>query len=166
MMMTCPRCLRQLEERKVRSASIHGCPSCGGVLLDKTQTATVFKRMPGGLALVSASNKAAQVSENARPQTDGAARCPSCAEEMVLCEAEGVRIDQCVVHGTWFDAHELRRIANAEYVRERDGAAEASAKRESKTSWWKRSSSSSDEKPDAADWVEGFFDALDEARKY
>lgn len=160
MTLTCPRCLRQLEERKARSATIFGCPSCGGVLLDKAQTDIVFKRMPGGLALVTASNKAVQVSENARPHTDGAARCPACAEEMMLCEAELIRIDQCPAHGTWFDANELRQIANAEAHRERQER--ATSERQSSSP---RASSTDDEEPDLIDWISGFFDAVDEANR-
>jgi Zn-finger nucleic acid-binding protein len=161
MTMTCPRCLRQLEELEVRSATIHGCPSCGGVLLDKAQADTVFRRMPGGAALVTASNRAAQLSEKERPLTGGIARCPACAEEMNLCEAEDIRIDQCVVHGTWFDAHELRRIANAETARERSAKAEANAKRNAGA---KPANDSSRDEPDAGDWIEAFFDALSELR--
>jgi Zn-finger nucleic acid-binding protein len=162
--MTCPRCLRPLEVRHFKSAVIHSCPSCGGVWLGTEQTDTVFKRMPGGAALVSASNQAVQRSEKQRPTTDGTAQCPVGGEEMILCEAEGIRIDRCPHHGTWFDAHELRRIANAEANRERrEQGAQEQTPAESRGSWWKRNASSSDDKPDLGDWIEGFFDALYEA---
>lgn len=59
---------------------------------------------------------AEEIADQSRAQpagTDNAAICPIGGEEMILCEAEGIRIDQCVQHGTWFDAHELRRIVDA-----------------------------------------------------
>jgi Zn-finger nucleic acid-binding protein len=116
----------------------------------------VFKRMPGGAPLVSASNQAVQRSEKQRPTTDGTAQCPVGGEEMILCEAEGIRIDRCPHHGTWFDAHELRRIANAEVNRERMMRASTS------TSPSPSPRTSDDDKPDLVDWILGFFDAVDE----
>jgi Zn-finger nucleic acid-binding protein len=163
--MMCPRCARELEEQKVRSALVRACTACGGVWLDEAQADIVFKRMPGGAALVSAANKAANVSEKQKVATDGVARCPVGGEEMILCEAEGIRIDQCPEHGTWFDAHEVRRIANAETHRERAAHAKSSSSSSSSSSsWWRRNDASTDRKPDAGDWVEAFFDALSELR--
>jgi Zn-finger nucleic acid-binding protein len=150
--MICPRCILPLEARTFKSATIHGCRSCGGVWLDNAQTDTVFKRMPGAASVVKASEQAARSSAGDAVATDGMARCPSCREEMLLCEAEGVRIDQCEAHGTWFDARELRRIANAEVHRP---TARTSAPRRNDVD---------DAKPDAGDWIEGFFDALSEFR--
>lgn len=108
----CPRCQRALEERSVEGDDILACPSCGGVWLDPAQTALVFKRFRTGEVFLRGSEDAVAFSQAHRPPTDGVAVCPIGGEEMNLCEAEGIRIDQCE-HGTWFDARELGTIVAA-----------------------------------------------------
>ncbi len=39
--------------------------------------------------------------------------CAVCDEAMALRRIDGVEIDVCVEHGTWFDAYELRKVAEA-----------------------------------------------------
>jgi Zn-finger nucleic acid-binding protein len=110
----CPRCQRALEERHVDDRdAVLACAACGGVWLDPEQTLIVFKRRRGEEAFVKGSEAIAWFSQSQRPRTDAAAICPIGGEEMVLCEASGIHIDQCREHGTWFDAHELRRIVDA-----------------------------------------------------
>lgn len=91
---------------------ILACVSCGGVWLDTAQTFLVFKRLKGGEAFIRESEELAARSRAQRPPTEGTAICPIGGEEMVLCEAQGIRIDQCAEHGTWFDARELGRIVD------------------------------------------------------
>jgi Zn-finger nucleic acid-binding protein len=109
----CPRCQRALEERAVGPGVILACVACGGVWLDVEQSKMVFERRRDEEALVQGSEDVAYFSQARRPRIEGAAICPIGGEEMVLCEAEGIRIDRCAEHGTWFDAHELRRIVDA-----------------------------------------------------
>jgi hypothetical protein len=40
-------------------------------------------------------------------------RCPFDGEPLGRVKVDGVDVDVCKVHGTWFDAGEVRRIANA-----------------------------------------------------
>lgn len=39
--------------------------------------------------------------------------CAVCDGRTTLRRIDGVEIDVCVEHGTWFDAHELRKVAEA-----------------------------------------------------
>ena len=109
----CPRCQRALEERTVPGDTILACAACGGVWLDPEQSLVVFKRRRGEESFVQGSEDVAHFSAGRREPTDGVALCPIGGEEMTLCEAEGIRIDQCAEHGTWFDAHELARIVKS-----------------------------------------------------
>ena len=109
----CPRCQRALEERVVRRDTILACTACGGVWLDPEQARIVFKRRRGEESFVEGSEDVAFFSHGRREPTDGIAICPIGGEEMTLCEAEGIHIDQCAEHGTWFDAHELARIVKS-----------------------------------------------------
>lgn len=156
----CPRCQHALEERTAGRETILACAACGGVWLDSAQTVVVFKRLAGDDALVQGSEDVAYFSRAQRPQTEMPATCPVGGEEMILCEAEGVRIDQCAEHGTWFDAHELGRIVKS------------ADKPHAVTTWLSSlvgrkaeggSSESKEESPDLVDWIGGFFSALDEA---
>ena len=108
----CPRCQHALEERAVGRGFILACTSCGGVWLDPAQARAVFERRAAEAALVEGSEAVARLSRARRADTDRPAMCPIGGEEMDLCEAEGVRIDQCAEHGTWFDANELRQIVD------------------------------------------------------
>jgi Zn-finger nucleic acid-binding protein len=147
--MECPRCGVALEER----SSVHACASCGGVWLDPFQTETVFKRLRGDLALLEASDDAAQHSADHQPPDRAVVLCPACRGPLDLCEAEGVEIDRCEAHGTWFDVHELRRIAGAH------ASVRASAPR--------RATSPTTSRPgrnvDVVEWIEAFFGALIQA---
>jgi Zn-finger nucleic acid-binding protein len=109
----CPRCQHALEERAVGSEFILACTACGGVWLDVGQAKAVFERRAVEQDLVEGSEAIAFQSRAQPADTGSAALCPVGGEEMILCEAAGIRIDQCAEHGTWFDAHELRRIVDA-----------------------------------------------------
>jgi Zn-finger nucleic acid-binding protein len=109
----CPRCQRALEERDVPGDTILACPACGGVWLDPEQARVVFERRRGEESFVRGSEDIAHFSHGRRSPTDGVAICPIGGEEMTLCEAEGIRIDRCAEHGTWFDAHELGLIVKS-----------------------------------------------------
>ena len=110
--MPCPRCDVPLDERKFGRTTLHACRPCGGVWLDTAQARAVTTRSQGILPLVVASEKVA------RSASGGAAeprplRCPLDAELLRHVHVDGVEVDVCRVHGTWFDAGEVRRIANA-----------------------------------------------------
>jgi Zn-finger nucleic acid-binding protein len=110
--MPCPRCSVPLDERRFGRASVHGCRTCGGVWLDKEQARVVIARVQGALPLVIASEKIARAarSKTSRAKTP---RCPLDAEPLNLVETDFVEVDVCPLHGTWFDAGEVGRIANA-----------------------------------------------------
>jgi Zn-finger nucleic acid-binding protein len=124
--MPCPRCAAQLSEHRKGDARLDACDGCGGVWLDAAAAKLVIERVQGSLPLVVLAERAATLA-GVEPDRDAPARCPFDAEPMARLDVDGVTVDTCKVHGTWFDAGEVRRIANA-YTSTRPEAAPAYSK--------------------------------------
>jgi Zn-finger nucleic acid-binding protein len=108
----CPRCQTQLSERTSGRAKLLACGDCGGVWLDPPSAKKVVSHMNGALSQIALSQR---IAKSARLVVDEAPaiRCPFDAEPLRRVAVDGVDVDVCTVHGTWFDADEVRRIANA-----------------------------------------------------
>jgi Zn-finger nucleic acid-binding protein len=111
--MPCPACGLPLEEQRSLGVVLQGCNACGGVWLDKDQARAVTTHIAGSLRVVLASDKVTRAKAGRQPASARTRRCPVDAEPLTLVETDGVEVDVCQVHGTWFDADEVRRIANA-----------------------------------------------------
>lgn len=113
MAQLCPRCLLPLAAADIRELQLQGCRRCGGVWLDPQGLGTILRAMHTD-ALNAADRGAAQ----AAGFVDRApvAACPECGAPMErLTMANGqVEVDRCREHGTWFDAGELRHVADAQ----------------------------------------------------
>lgn len=72
----------------------------------------MVEHLQGALALIVLSERVASASkalvDHAKP-----IRCPFDAEPLTRVTVHNVDVDVCRVHGTWFDAGEVRLIANA-----------------------------------------------------
>jgi Zn-finger nucleic acid-binding protein len=108
----CPRCGIGLEDRSAGRAKLSACRQCGGVWLPKGAARILVDHVLGSLPIVIAAEKAARAARGHAPG-DRAAKCPWDAEPLRSVEIDGVEIDVCAVHGAWFDAGEVRLIANA-----------------------------------------------------
>jgi Zn-finger nucleic acid-binding protein len=101
-----------LVERRLGPRALLACIRCGGVWLDVVACREIVERAPATaslLFLADQSTAAATVQPGERT-----AACPVCRAPMQRTPVDGVEasIDTCY-HGTWFDARELRLVAEA-----------------------------------------------------
>lgn len=108
----CPRCAAPLFAGQARDLVVHGCGQCGGVFLDVAGAHRFLAALPHD-----AWQLAATASAHGRRAVDvaGVAPCPACRLPMrrTIAPATGAPIDDCPVHGVWYDRHELAAIAHA-----------------------------------------------------
>ncbi len=112
--LACPRCHEPLLVARSPNAELHGCRLCGGIWLDGSAAQRLTHALEGPeLGLVDAAARHASRAANLLEPV----HCPVCATPCMRWNAGGgVEVDTCRSHGTWFDASELRRIAQAALV--------------------------------------------------
>jgi Zn-finger nucleic acid-binding protein len=112
--LRCPGCDGFLESAQApnRSASLkgsYGCRRCGGVWLDNAASQLVVRGIDPSIVAFASIYALGAVKG---PKIESAPRiCPIGLEPLATVSVKGVVIDACRTHGTWFDAGELRRIA-------------------------------------------------------
>lgn len=151
----CPRCGVELAERTSGKAKLLACPDCGGVWIDRADAQRILERKPGALQHILLTQR---VAAKARVGYDieTPVRCPFDAEPLTKADVDGVLVDSCPVHGTWFDAGEVHRIANA-FTTHADKTAAA------ERSWEPpRTSGSSSSSASSGSVLGGLFAVLDE----
>jgi Zn-finger nucleic acid-binding protein len=103
---------------------VHGCTACGGVWVPRTTLAAMVDAADReAMARVGAVVKAGEVRRAALPagtltRPIEYRRCPACTHPMQrrnFGRMSGVIVDECGVHGTYFDAGELAAVI--EFVR-------------------------------------------------
>lgn len=104
--MLCPRCDRELEQKRVKgpSTQVDACPGCKGVWLDEGELAEIL----GPRAV-----KPLPIPPDAR---EASLPCPRCRVAMVLFSYPGTLtvIDVCrTCRGVWLDAGEMKEIHTA-----------------------------------------------------
>jgi Zn-finger nucleic acid-binding protein len=111
----------------------------------------VTSHLDGALRLVLASENVTRSAAAPGAETGSRTRrCPLDAEPLRREDAEGVEVDVCPVHGAWFDAGEVRRIANAHSHVGANPAGSGATPAHDPT-----------KKSDPLDWLVAFVDALD-----
>lgn len=124
----CPRCHVALTPKRFARARVGYCRRCAGFWVphDAMHQLLSLKKKDGRklATLNDARRKGSKFKRRLRPGTarhDAApARCPACHHSMRLQPAtrdQGVYIDICDDHGTWFDRSELATI-NDRYARD------------------------------------------------
>ncbi|MBI4952988.1 MAG: zf-TFIIB domain-containing protein [Myxococcales bacterium] len=135
--LVCPRCRVALHLGRVPDLEIHACGTCYGAWVDtrfcqrllamplSTYAAELIGRLRSGPPDDSPpAAPAAGAAFRAAAAPTGALACPHCDAELVGTTTDerrhGVRmrLDVCGVHGTWFDAGELRALRQALSLRE------------------------------------------------
>jgi NAD dependent epimerase/dehydratase family enzyme/Zn-finger nucleic acid-binding protein len=108
----CPRCNLNLVARKLGPGGVLACDRCGGVWIDPMRRAQIKESAAATASLLVLSDLCAEAATVQPGET--AAACPVCGVPMKRTPVPGVEvtIDTCV-HGTWFDARELRIFAEA-----------------------------------------------------
>lgn len=107
----CPRCRVALTAGQARNVTLHGCAQCGGVWLDNASASRMVQAYEAD-----ALGMADRAAQSATTATDTSVRgipCAACDAPMEVRRVYQVDIDVCPQHGTWFDAHELRKVSDA-----------------------------------------------------
>lgn len=119
--LECPVCVRPLVELSCKQGVIRPCETCGGVWLSAAQS----RRVTAGTLSAEERKLAREATRRFRsrqrggtyrsvlPAADGERACPVCEAPLALSTVApvGVVVDRCDLHGTWFDAGELRIVA-------------------------------------------------------
>ena len=106
----CPRCEIGLGSRHVLDVVLDECADCLGLFVPKDVVPRLVDPLDLGLEVVRTFPPGTPESET----TVRYLRCPRCAAMMnrrLLVRGSNVVVDVCQGHGVWFDAHELRRVA-------------------------------------------------------
>jgi Zn-finger nucleic acid-binding protein len=107
----CPRCSAALFAGQVGHLDALGCGGCGGLWLDNAGSTAILHQYDFDaerLAQLVDGNAAKR--EVRSPFEAAKGPCPVCAGPLQVTDHQGVRLDFCAAHGTFFDRGELSRI--------------------------------------------------------
>lgn len=120
----CPKCRSELVNLadETRTTIGYGCRTCGGVFVE---SAVLDRLSTGGTGQLAAVGEAAgRLAVGA--SADGPALCMVCERPMgrritdgQTYGVDGLVLEHCEAHGTWFDARELTILAEALAARQR-----------------------------------------------
>ena len=119
---SCPRCLRPLNTYQAGAFVVDACLDCGGLFIDNAasqELVRAFDRDLVTLATTIGMGKGEGVGEGVIQKDLACPRCSGALSPVSLPTAN-VEIDICAQDGTWFDAHELPKVARG-YRRAREG---------------------------------------------
>ncbi len=106
----CPRCHVALAVASVPPFTMLGCGACGGVWLEH---AAVRALLTGGEPRIEElAGRAARATISRPDRRPANLPCPLCSSPMAQCDVTHamIAVDTCNLHGTWFDADEVRRV--------------------------------------------------------
>lgn len=108
----CPRCGSALEKHEISGFALHACTDCGGAWMDNAASQRIVQSFEQS-AVVAAHGLGREASKPV--DTTELLECPVChgALERVVPGGTKVEVDICREHGTWFDRHEIERVAHA-----------------------------------------------------
>jgi Zn-finger nucleic acid-binding protein len=108
----CPRCRAPLTRRSAGAASLLACEACGGAWLNHAVAGVVLAHGAGNVAgqLSDELARAACLTADTGP---AGLPCPACGAPLDRHTIQGVVVDTCVLHGTWFDRDELAQTVAA-----------------------------------------------------
>jgi Zn-finger nucleic acid-binding protein len=130
----CPRCSLGLSRRTIGDARIDECASCKGVFVETELIDRIVDALDLGGEIMSTFPRAATAPIATSPAGPTYIKCPNCDVLMnrrLFATGAKVIVDVCFQHGTWFDAAELRAVAEfaagggLERAAERDAAERA-----------------------------------------
>jgi len=111
--LRCPRCDGLLLSNLIGDTLIDECADCHGIWLDTAAVERIVEEREGGIAGEFAARGSHSSQPAPQPSGPMYVRCPECDSVMNrknFARSSGVVVDQCRVHGTWFDAGELPRV--------------------------------------------------------
>lgn len=112
--LRCPRCTERprLAPRTLGALAVDQCPQCTGVFVRERVLEDMVRQRDEAAVL------ARELPPSERPSVEEKVRYLHCAacEDLMLRNnygrRSGVIVDVCKKHGLWFDADELRRVAD------------------------------------------------------
>ena len=107
--LRCPLCQQRLVTARVLDVALSGCGGCGGIWIDNESARKIVEKPDAVFADLAA--RAAKNAKHGRPT--GLPKCPSCKVGLDRVTSQGIELDVCSQHGTWFDVGELRRLVNS-----------------------------------------------------
>jgi hypothetical protein len=144
-MAPCPKCATLLTTNVIddgggmlAATTVLACDGCGGIWLDNEMTQQLVKGiLARRVFVVALEGEAARGSTSAHPYREvPTGGCPACREPMTRVRTtrarhgiDGLELDICTAHGTWFDAEELVTLDDALIEKKMD-AWEKSVRRE------------------------------------
>lgn len=110
----CPRCAGALSRRALADTHVEECPSCRGVFVEIKLIPRIVDALDlGGEVIETFPRGEVQLAVEANGPTY--LKCPRCAVIMnrrLFATGAQVIVDRCAEHGIWFDASELRAVAD------------------------------------------------------
>jgi Zn-finger nucleic acid-binding protein len=110
----CPRCAGGLSRRALADTHVEECPSCKGVFVEITLIPRIVDALDlGGEVIDTFPRGPVHLTVEAHGPTY--LKCPRCSVIMnrrLFATGAQVIIDRCTEHGIWFDAAELRAVAD------------------------------------------------------
>ena len=110
----CPRCASRLSRRALADTHIEECSTCRGVFVEIGLIPRIVDALDlGGEVITTFPRGSVQLAVEANGPTY--LKCPRCSVIMnrrLFATGAQVIIDRCAEHGIWFDAAELRAVAD------------------------------------------------------
>jgi len=100
--MKCPNCSEHLITLEFANIEVDHCFNCLGIWLDMGEMRQLFEKEDTAISTITAG----AAGEKRK-------RCPVCRKGMQKVrtgKAESVLLDQCMLHGFWFDEGELKKL--------------------------------------------------------
>jgi Zn-finger nucleic acid-binding protein len=113
----CPRGCGTLREIRLGTVELEECETCVGMWVRQHVFQRLYAEEEHGSVVLGPELEQHQV-QRAKVETVRYVPCPECGKLMNrinFAKRSGVILDSCALHGTWFDADELRRVV--EFVR-------------------------------------------------
>jgi len=111
--LDCPVCDGALRPQEGEGWSVHICDKCTGIWMNAFMMQRL-ERIYEEAALQSEGSSSDQTSQQSeKPEIHFQyRRCPECCEVMLRScyKVSGVILDECMGHGTWFDAREFEKV--------------------------------------------------------
>jgi Zn-finger nucleic acid-binding protein len=112
--LRCPRCVDRpgLEQHTLGPLAVDRCPGCTGVFVRERELEDTLRQIDEAAVL------AHEIPHDDHPRPRDEVRylpCAACSDLMLRINygrRSGVIVDRCKRHGVWFDADELRRVAD------------------------------------------------------
>lgn len=113
----CPRGCGALREIRLGTVDLEECQTCVGMWVGRDAFQRIYAEEEHGAVTLGPELNQHQV-QAGKTETVRYVPCPECGKLMNrinFAKRSGVILDSCALHGTWFDADELRRVV--EFIR-------------------------------------------------